>query len=210
MAPTFGSDDSPRDIEATAYYWGPDTNWTLQALGIHPIYADQLKSSQTHGQVLNGNFTLTNPGLYGFRVCADTQNVTPETNETNKCTDFQADVRLLAPDLIIPTNSLLQGGVVKKGKSASGSCTVGNIGNLAPTETIHVHHIYDGRVVDDDNFKPFHVAPGGIRTVNDIGGVKMGSVGTHSYYCCVDPHNANLDSNRTNNCGPVFYFQVVK
>lgn len=146
------------------------------------------------------------PGTYVFAAYYDPRLKGDETDEKNNIKTFSITVSPASPDLYITNRWLDEGGAVKKGKDAHANCTVGNIGIATPTaKDVHVHYLFDGREVDDDEFKSHHVTPGHSRTVEDRGGFKMKNSGTHTYTCCADPHNRISESNESNNCSSMTF-----
>jgi len=194
---------------------GPGTGGAWQMVADDGSNADQLSPGATQFEEITDGHGARVPmvgGDYIFRACADYQQVVPETDEGNNCTEL--DVYIAPPpmpDLITHSLRLTHGRTSLTAGDLYGlEVGIQNIGDVRPgsgfRSSYHVKGPGTGsawQFVADDGSDADELAPGATQweNITDGHGAHIPAVaGTYTARACADYQGHVPESDESNNC----------
>uniref|UniRef100_UPI00405668E6 CARDB domain-containing protein n=1 Tax=Candidatus Electronema sp. TaxID=2698783 RepID=UPI00405668E6 len=200
---------------------GPGTGGVWQKIGDEHSKASSLYAGAIHFESMTGDDEVSAPmvgGDYVFRACADYEQVVPETDESNNCTD-ELPVYIAPPpmpDLITEGLQLTHGRTsLIAGELYGLTVAIRNIGNATPSSNIRSSYAIKGpgtgdawQQVADDGSDADQLYPGAAQweEITDEHGAHIPNVaGTYTARACADYHGSVPESDENNNCSEMTF-----
>ncbi len=148
-------------------------------------------------------FVANVAGVWQGMVCADYLGVQSEDDETNNCTEFSFEVRLIPvrPDFIISSLGFREGLRFKSGTRVHPWAYVKNIGNASPSVATKIAYYIDGGYRDNDSIEIGEALPG-VDHFEEVlnNDIKLGDKGNRTLKVCADYQGSQIELNESNNC----------
>jgi hypothetical protein len=194
---------------------GPGTGGQWQGIADDGSNADQLYPGATQFEEISDGHGATAPmvgGDYTFRACADYEQVVPETDESNNCTELEVYiVPPPMPDLVAHSLRLTNGRTsLTVGDLYGLEVGIQNIGEVTPSNGFRSSYAIKGpgtgdqwQQVADDGSDADELYPGATQWeyITDGHGAHIPNVpGTYTARACVDYQGNVAEEDEGNNC----------
>ena len=199
---------------------GPSTGGQWQRIADAGSNADQLYPGATQFEEITDDHGATAPmvgGDYTFRACADYEQVVPETDESNNCTELEVYiVPPPMPDLVAHSLRLTNGRTsLTVGDLYGLEVGIQNIGEVTPSNGFRSSYAIKGpgtgdqwQQVADDGSDADELYPGATQWeyITDNHGAHISTVaGTYTARACADYQGNVAEEDESNNCTEVTF-----